>query len=163
VGFGAAALDFYRPEGEVGADYDPGKKVGWTEHDEALLDTLMYNGSERHVGGNVLNVLAYLARQETYRHVGFVSVLGSACEVSQQIYDHINRLGIDSSRLVLVEGYKPSVGIVERAGGDRMLRGRPRGPMPDYIDDEHIKNAVTDSSLVVAASLKSISLTRQIF
>jgi len=163
VGFGAAALDFYRPEGEVGRDYDPGKKVGWTDQDEVLLDTLMYDGSERHVGGNVLNVLAYLARQKMYRGIGFVSVLGADCEVSNQIYDHIGRLGIDTRYLQRIVDYKPSVGIVERSFGDRMLRGRPRGPMPDYIHEGHITSAVNGSGLVVAASLKSIALTRRIF
>lgn len=163
IGFGAAALDFYRPLGAVGPDYEPGKKVGWTEEDQASLGEMMYDGSERHVGGNALNVLAYLSRQESYRNIGFVSVLGSECEVSDQIYEHINRLGIDTSRLILAHGYNPSVSIVERDAGDRMVRGRPRGLMPDYIEDEHIKSSVAGSGLVVAASLKSPELTRQIF
>lgn len=162
IGFGAAALDFYRPHGEVGPDYMPGQKVGWTEHDQAALSGLMQGGHERHVGGNALNVLAYLSRQGTYQGVGFASVLGAGCEVSDQILKHIDRLGIDTRLVQSVEGYRPSVSIVER-NGDRMIRGRPRDPMQDYITVDLIEAATQSARLVVVASLKNADLTEQVF
>jgi len=159
IGFGAASLDYYRQKGVVGDDYRPGEKTGWTEADQASLVTGAF---ERHVGGNVFNDLAFLAQQKRFRRIGFASVLGT-CGISQQILDHGSRLGIDSHWVNTVEGYLPSVGIIERAEGDRMVRGRPRGDMPRYMDDELIEAAIAGSGLIVVASLKSPELTQRIF
>jgi sugar/nucleoside kinase (ribokinase family) len=89
IGFGAAALDFYLPTDVVGPDYEPGAKVDLGPKDEEYLTRVMADITiERHVGGNAMNVLAYLSRQGSYRNIGFMSVLGANCEISTQILNH---------------------------------------------------------------------------
>src|SRR5690606_5397068 len=110
---------------------------------DELLKRLMNDGVERHVGGNAVKVLAYLSLRRAYEEIRFVSVMGNRDdEVSAQIFDHLRKLCINTDHVFEAEGYQPSVSIIERADGDRMVRGRPRGPMPDHIGEDRIKTAV---------------------
>jgi sugar/nucleoside kinase (ribokinase family) len=163
VGFGAGAHDYFRPVGEVGDNHRPGAKVGWTDREDDLLRKLIDSDCETHVGGNAMNVLAYLALRGAGRpEVGFASALGHD-RASNAIRNSLDTLGI-RPLTTTHEDYLPSVSIIERLrGSDRMVRGRPRTPLNPHISDLQIKRATTDANLVVAASLKSITLADRVF
>jgi sugar/nucleoside kinase (ribokinase family) len=165
VGFGAGAHDYFRPVGEVGDDHVPGaKKSVWTDHEERLLQDLAAAGCETHVGGNVVNTLAYFAcRSALQPRVRFVSALGHD-QASDAIRTQLDNLGIHRSTSESPD-YLPSVSIVERKepGGDRMVKGRPRTPLDTYISNSQIQSAATNADVVIAASLKSIDLTDRVF
>jgi len=164
VGFGAGAHDYFRPIGDVDDDHVPGaKKSTWTDREDRLLQALVDAGCETHVGGNVLNTLAYLAcRSALSPNVSFVSALGHD-NASDAIRSELERLGIDQITNDSPE-YLPSVSIVERkeAGGDRMVKGRPRTPLDAYVGNAQIRQATANADVVIAASLKSINLTDRV-
>lgn len=167
VGFGAGAADFYRPVGQVESDHIPGAKITeWGEREDALLTGMLDNQHEyeMHVGGNALNVLAYLACRTVAQEVGFVSVLGENDLASTAIRSHLGKIGITDLTLT-ANGYLPSISIIERArpGSDRMVRGRPRGPLGDFLTVEHIRATAGRANVVVAASLKDPEATSIVF
>lgn len=52
----------YPPAGNVSPDHKPGKKVEWTAQDPARFEDLLAQSvTERHCGGNGINVLAHFA------------------------------------------------------------------------------------------------------
>jgi sugar/nucleoside kinase (ribokinase family) len=165
VGFGAGALDFYLPVGEIGEGHIPGAKAGWTEQDQLKLESLVGTDTERHVGGNVVNALAWLACKTKERgNVALASVIGVGDPATLAIRDHLPRVGIHS--LVKEDpSYLPSASLVERAapGSDRMVRGRPRTRMDGYMDEGYITDVSANAKLVVVASLKSAELADQVF
>jgi sugar/nucleoside kinase (ribokinase family) len=166
VCFGAGAFDVYPPEGEVGPKHIPGAKVGWSEETQTRLEMLLETSAERHVGGNALNVVAYMACHNTRGEtVVFASILGGEDDpASTFIRRHLGALGI-VNRALTVPGYEPSVSIIERkaSGSDRMVYGRRRTPMNGYMTEEYIRTTTKDAALVAAASLKDVLLTRRVF
>lgn len=165
VGFGAGAHDYFRPVGDVDDDHVPGaKKSEWTDREDRLLQRLIEAGCETHVGGNALNALVYLACRSTLQpDVRFVSALGHD-SASDAIRDELQRFGV--TRITNEHpDYLPSVSIVEREGpgSDRMVKGRPRTPLDDYVDNQQIRRATADADVVVAASLKSVGLSDRVF
>jgi sugar/nucleoside kinase (ribokinase family) len=163
IGVGAGALDIYRPYGEVGTDFRPGEKIGWSESEDALLLVLLETGCERHIGGNVLNALAYLSLRSTVQRceIGMVSVMGEGDLASESIRKHLGEIGV-IDRTMKADGYLPSISIIERLE-DRMVRGRPRTPLDNHLTDEHIGEHVDGADIVVVASLKSAELARSVF
>jgi sugar/nucleoside kinase (ribokinase family) len=164
VGFGAGAEDLYLPLGVVGDDYVRGAKIGWTEADDVLLAQLRERPflAEAHGGGNAPNTLGFLACHNSVgANVHLVTQLGTD-ETSAAIERAFQRIGLDYSGTRNPE-YHPSVSIIERADGDRMVRGRPRTPLDDFITDRQISLATSRAHVVVAASLKSAQLADRIF
>lgn len=166
VGFGAGALDFYMPIGEVGADHTPGGKVGWTEEDQFRLESALLDPSiERHVGGNVFNALAWIAcRGEIEGDVALASVIGVGDPATMAIRRHMGEVNIHNATKQ-DPSYLPSVSLIERAapGSDRMVRGRPRTKMDGYMDEAYIAQTSANANLVLVASLKSASLAEEVF
>lgn len=163
VGVGAGALDIYRPQGEVGSDFQPGKKIGWTDSEDILLPQLLESGCERHIGGNVLNTLAYLSLRSSMKdsEVAMVSALGERDIASKSIRQHLGRVGI-IDRTVTNPTHLPSISIIERQE-DRMVRGRPRTPLSEHLGVDHLAENLSDADIVVVASLKSADLARTVF
>ncbi len=163
VGVGAGALDVYRPWGDVGPDFRPGAKISWSENEDRLLPVLLESGCERHIGGNVLNTLAYLSLRGTIesREVGMVSVLGEGDMASEAIREHLGVVAV-ADRTLRAGGYLPSISIVERLE-DRMVRGRPRTPLGNYLSEQHISEHMAGADVVVVASLKSTELAERVF
>lgn len=174
IGFGAGALDVYRPKynyqteeelRQAVPDYVGGGKIGWTEHDDRELPRLIGQGCEQHIGGNDVNTLGYLAMRADGlqgKRVGLSSAVGKGDMSSEAIRLHLPVIGIED-RLSAHDNYLPSVSIIERHGSDRMVRGRPRTPLGDYISDEQIIADSKDAEIVVAASLKSPDLMDRLF
>jgi sugar/nucleoside kinase (ribokinase family) len=166
VGYGAGALDFYMPVGEVGEDHIPGAKVGWTEEDQLRLEAALPDDSiERHVGGNVVNALAWIACKGGIRgDVALATVVGVGDPATMAINRHLPEVNIQN--LAKREpSYLPSVSLIERAaaGSDRMVRGRPRTRMDGYMDEEYIAQTSENANLVLVASLKSAALAGKVF
>lgn len=165
AGFGAGAQDYFRPIGDVDDDHQPGaKKSTWTDHEDRLLQDLIAQGCETHVGGNVVNTLAYLAcRSSLQPNVRFVSALGHD-QASDAIRNELSQLNIHGMTSESPD-YLPSVSIVERRapGDDRMVKGRPRTPLDAYVSNTQIHRATASADVVIAASLKSIDLTDRVF
>lgn len=164
IGFGAGAHDYFRPVGDVDDDHVPGaKKSEWTSREDRLLQDLIDANCETHVGGNAVNTLAYLAcRSALQPSVGFVTALGHD-RASDAIRGELRRLGIHKLANENPD-YLPSVSIVERAGpgSDRMVKGRPRTPLDQYVSNGQIDFAADNADVIVAASLKSIDLTDRV-
>lgn len=167
VGFGAGSLDIYCPPGEVGAGHAPGDKGGWGAEEQIRYQRVAEtpnHSKHLHVGGNLVNCLAYMGLQEGV-NPQFEGVIGVNDPVSAAIRMELGRFGI-TNNAVVVPGYLPSVGIIERRaepGSDRMVRGRPRHPMDEHLSDMHLAKAAAAAQLVMVSSLKSAPLTHRIF
>lgn len=175
VGLGAGSLDFFPKPGDVGSDHKPGGKSDeWTAEEQERLDRYIVSPEvDRHTGGNVINILALLAVEKAFRETSFVGVLGHDDAASHAVRGTLEAFNI-SNRAKEVEGYRPSVSIIERAltfdaatgqpvPDDRMVRGRPRGALDPHLDATYLSEQVTVSDLLVVSSLKSMSLTEVIF
>jgi sugar/nucleoside kinase (ribokinase family) len=165
VGFGAGSLDFYMPIGDVGENHTPGAKAGWTEQEQLRLETVAGTDIERHVGGNVVNALAWLAcRGEIWGDVALASVIGVGDPATMAIRRHLQRVHIQNA-VKEDPSYLPSVALIERAapGSDRMVRGRPRTKMDGYMDEAYIAETSEHAKLVLVASLKSATLADKVF
>ncbi len=169
IGFGAGAIDRHLQVGNVAPDHVPGLKNDFTPADHVRFGKLKQAEYEEHPGGNVMNALSYLATREgnLYAEVGMTTVLGRDKVASRALRRHMVRMGI-TPHIVIAEGYEPSVSMIERAQDkdgnamDRMVRGRPRGPMADYMAAEHIQEASKNADAIVIASLKSQQLNRRV-
>ncbi len=165
IGVGSGTLDLFPPRGEVGPNHEPGTKPGWAPTDETLLLKL-FNDSrvERHTGGNIINVLAFLACQNACQELSFFGVLGDEDNLpSQAISQSLETFQI-INLAKRIAGYQPSISIVETLaapGSDRMVRGRPRDDV--VLDREEIQDALRDKDLVVVSSLKKAHVVQQIF
>jgi sugar/nucleoside kinase (ribokinase family) len=167
VGFGAGALDLFRLPGEIGADHNPGAKIGWDPETQILFDSLLNNpeySSRLRVGGNVINLLAYFALDPRIMTL-FAGVLGRDDPASVAIRTDLELFGI-SNKAVEVPGYLPSVSLIERdirPGSDRMVRGRPRDPMDRYLTPDYLQEVASLAHIAVVSSIKSTPLTKSIF
>jgi hypothetical protein len=114
VGFGAGALDVYRPIGDVGDDFVPGaKKDAWSPADDTLVADLLQDDAAFHVGGNLPNTLADISRQRSIEgEVGLAGVLGRGDRASEAVRSHLGFMGIADLTLPR-PGYLPSVSIIE--------------------------------------------------
>lgn len=160
IGVGAGALDIFRPRGEVGDDHQAGEKPGWATTDDELLIELLDNPDiEQHTGGNIINVLAYLACQKALRELAFLGVLGHKQDIaSHAISETLERFDI-LNLAKTIPGYQPSVSIIEtkdEPNSDRMVRGRPRDDM--VLENELLEAAMRGRDLVVVSSLKKAEL-----
>jgi sugar/nucleoside kinase (ribokinase family) len=116
---------------------------------------------EHHLGGNVLNVVTYLAATGIYREVAFASVHGGYGNMqSAAIIGELKRFGITDLSPV-VGGYEPSISIVERKG-DRMTRGRSRDSMRAHLTPERIADMGAGADVVAISSLKDAKLLHDV-
>ncbi len=164
IGIGAGALDLFRPRGEVGDDHLAGEKPGWAPTDDQLLIELLDNPCvERHTGGNIVNVLAFLACQKALKELAFLGALGDKQNpASQAIAETLESFGI-LNLTKRTPGYQPSVSIIEtkdEPGSDRMVRGRPRDDM--ILENELLEAAVHGRELIIVSSLKKAELFNRI-
>lgn len=172
VCFGGASLDVFAPMGNIGPDHQPGKKVGWTAQDDERLREYRDDSSiDQHVGGNAFNVAAYFSRQSENEQTAFAGMLGSNDFITDAITSQMSYLRIKNESKFDAR-FSPSVSIIERSrrddgtAGDRMVRGRPRGPQEiatNAFTETVIENIAFRADIVAVASMKNFVLTCRVF
>jgi len=164
VGFGGVGtLDLYTPYGEMGPVTEPGAKEIWTNWADELPDLLAREDVEKHVGGNVLNALTYLAGY--YGDVRLASVIGEEGQiVSDSIRARLEECAV-ANHSVQVMGYNPSISKITREapGSDRILYGRTRDPLVNHLTPEQVRTSAAEANVVIASSVNDAELVYRIF
>jgi sugar/nucleoside kinase (ribokinase family) len=141
AGAGQISVDIYPSAGDVAEDYIPGESADWTSRDDQRLQELLNRGCEMRLGGNAVNVIAYLAvRGFGVEKVKYQGIAANYPTDGESTNDRIGRFIKDEMKNMGIEiptgsgDYQPAVSIQERLpGGAAMSRDRPSSKLADSI------------------------------
>ncbi|HSH55232.1 MAG TPA: carbohydrate kinase family protein, partial [Candidatus Limnocylindrales bacterium] len=152
IGFGAASIDMYRPVGEVSTGHEPGASAEWRFEDEQELKRMETEGCDVQLGGNVVNVMVYLAQREGF-DVHYAGVIGEKDLASYIIYWQMFAAKINTDRSLVIPDYNSALSIQERLpNSPAMSRDRPGDPIAPYMNAEFIRKNSEDADTVIVGS-----------